>query len=144
MNKGYEMTNITPAQDKAVKAFGADGVFPKGTRAATIEGIRAAGLIVSLENDGTWDLTGDGREYLGLAPIAGTQTTDEILAELNTNPWDVVPTLPDGWTMSKRNRDAWRGLSQEEITEDIATARTVANRKDRRSGNVAPTKHMHV
>jgi len=84
------MTKLTPAQDNAIKVFGETGKFPKGTRAATIEGIRSAGLIVSLENDGTWDLTPDGRAYLGLPAIPNTATTDEVLAELNTNPWDNV------------------------------------------------------
>lgn len=135
------MAKLTPAQDKAIRAFGADGDFPKGTRAATIEGIRTAGLIVSLENDGTWDLTPDGRKYLGLAPLPNTTTTDEILAELNTNPWDVEITLPAEWD-SKRNRKAWEGLSQDEINADIATARPVANRADIRSGNVLKSKHF--
>lgn len=138
------MAKLTAAQDKAIQAFGANGDFPRGTREATINAIATAGLIMPWNGDGSWDLTADGRAYLGLAPIAGTSTTDEILAELNTNPWDVAVSLPDGWNMSKRNREAWEGLSQEEINADIATAYVVANRKDRRSGNVAPVKHMHV
>lgn len=138
------MAKLTPAQDKAIQAFGADGEFPKGTREATIKAIESAGLIMHWNNDGSWDLTPDGRAYLGLAPIADTATTDEILAELNTNPWDFIPTLPVGWDMRKGNRVAWEGLSQEEINADIATAYVVANRRDRRSGNVAPVKHKHI
>lgn len=147
------MSNLTPAQDKAIRAM-VDGVFPKGTRDATIKAIESAGFIFSFENDGVWDLTAPGREYLGLPPIANT-TTDEILAELDTNPWDLASqfadhgdvglspekieeifspldiVLPAGWDMRKRNRTAWEGLSQEEIEKDIMT-RVPANRADKR------------
>jgi hypothetical protein len=140
------MAKLTPAQDKAIQAFSADGDFPKGTREVTIKALESAGLIEQWNGDGSWDLTNDGRKYLGIKigvdvpATSPTATVDDMLAELNTNPWDFVPVLPNGWDLSKRNRDAWKGLSQEEITADIATARTVANRRDRRSGNTLPFK----
>lgn len=140
------MAKLTPAQDKAIQAFGADGEFPKGTRGATIEGIRAAGLIVSLENDGTWDLNPDGRAYLGLAPLPNTATTDEIvelldapIGSLPTNDDDEIDpetasinafiagfgSAPEAWRTVQhfdRNRAAWDGLTLAEIRKDIATA----------------------
>lgn len=136
------MAKLTPAQDKALKAFGADGEFPKGTRAATIEGIRAAGLIVSLENDGTWDLNPDGRAYLGLAPIADNNTTVDKITEpdasIGTLPTDdvqmanwereliaaYVDTLPAVWSQNYREHNAfiWANMSTAEIKADMRTA----------------------
>lgn len=126
------MANLTPAQEKALKAFGADGEFPRGTRAATIEGIRAAGLIVSLENDGTWDLNPDGRAYLGLPPIANTATTDEILELLEpVADWEreltalLLNAVPAQWSDPRYlagNVKVWQNLTVDDIRKDIRTA----------------------
>ena len=83
-------------------------------------------------------LNADGLEMMGIETV----TVDDVLAELNTNPLDVVPSFPAGWAMTPHNRKAWEGLTEEEIRADIATARPVANRKDIRSGNVLKSKHF--
>lgn len=137
------MAKLTPAQDKAIQAFGADGEFPKGTRTATIEGIRTAGLIEHWNGDDSWDLTADGREYLGLAPIANTTTTDEIVELLDAPhgtllcdqaeaystdaPFSVesfIDSLPREWSQDYRehNMFIWANMSASEIKKDMRTA----------------------
>lgn len=146
------MANLTPAQDKALKAFGADGEFPKGTRAATIEGIRAAGLIMHWNGDDSWDLTPDGRAYLGLAPIANTTTTvDEIVELLEpVADWEreltraVIDMFPAQWSDSRYvagNVKVWQNLTVDEIRKDIATAVPIGREGMRRMRKHA--KHNH-
>lgn len=134
------MAKLTAAQDKALKAFAEStgGDFPKGTRSATIEGIRAAGLIFQWNGDGSWDLTGDGREYLGLEAIANVKTSDQeradMLAEASADVAEIeellkpAQNLPGLATMAHYEREGWRntsvwnGLSAIEIEQDIMTA----------------------
>lgn len=129
------MAKLSPAQDKAIRGL-SKGEFPLGTNKRTIEALVNNGYV--MENNTFYDLTATGREYLGVETV----TVDDVLAELNTNPWDVVPSLPAGWAMTPHNRKAWEDLTEEEIRADIATARPVANRKDIRSGNVLKSKHF--
>jgi hypothetical protein len=110
------MTKLSPAQDKAIKAFAETGDFPKGTRAATIEGIRSAGLIFHWNGDDSWDLTPDGRAYLGLPALADTATTDEILAELNTNPWDVPVTEGKPFVVQQLFGNVWTRVGRSAAT----------------------------
>lgn len=114
-----------------------------------------------LNEDNT--LTDDAYDALGWERPG--MVVDEISELLSTNPWDAVQfadhgdvglsaekieeifspldiVLPAGWDMRKRNREAWEGLTQEEINADIATARPVANRADIRSGNVLKSKYL--
>lgn len=134
------MANLTPAQDKALKAFGADGEFPKGTRAATIEGIRSAGLIMHWNGDDSWDLTPDGRAYLGLPPVVNTATTDEIMELLKPVHVDMsgVAMTAHYESLGWYNTSVWNGLSGDEIERDMLT-RVAVNRADKR----AARKHKH-
>lgn len=145
------MANLTPAQDKAIKAFGADGEFPKGTRAATIEGIRAAGLIMHWNGDDSWDLTPDGRSYLGLPPVVNTATTDEILELLEpVADWEreltalLIDAVPAQWSDPRYLADnvkVWQNLTVDEIRKDISTAVPVGREGMRRMRKHA--KHNH-
>ncbi len=124
------MAKLSDAQINALKFYAnSEGTAPqKRTRDALLKN----GF---LNEDNT--LTDAAFDALGWE--RPSTVVEEITELLNTNPWDAEITLPAGWDTS-RNRAFWKGLSQEEIDADIATARPVANRKDIRSGNVLKSK----
>lgn len=150
------MAKLSDAQINALKFYAnSEGDQPrKNTRDALLKN----GF---LNEDNT--LTDEAFDALGWE--RPSQVVEEITELLNTNPWDAASfadhgdvglspekieeifspldiVLPAGWDMNKRNREAWEGLTQEEINADIATARPVANREDIRSGNVLKSKHF--
>ena len=127
------MAKLSDAQINALKFYAnGEGDQPrKNTRDALLKN----GF---LNEDNT--LTDDAFDALGWE--RPSTVVEEITELLNTNPWDVVPSLPAGWHMTPRNVKAWEGLTEEEIKADIATARPVANRSDIRSGNVLKSKHF--
>lgn len=127
------MAKLSDAQINALKFYAnSDGTAPqKRTRDSLVKN----GF---LNEDNT--LTDDAFDALGWE--RPSTVLEEITELLNTNPWDVAPSLPAGWNMTPRNRKVWEGLTEDEIKADIATARPVANRKDIRSGNVLKSKHF--
>lgn len=68
------MAKLSPAQDKALNAWRV-GEFPLGTNKRTIEALVKGGYVI--EDNTFYNLTPDGREYLGLPPVPNT-TVDEI------------------------------------------------------------------
>lgn len=166
------MAKLSDAQINALK------FYANGEGSAPRENTRKS-LITNrfLTDDNT--VTDEGYSAAG---IERDTSVDEILAELNTNPWDAVQfadhgdiglspekieeifspldtvdsdahefvssfgTAPAMWRTSQHwdnNVKAWQGLTADEIKADIATARPLANRRDRRSGNVEPFEHKH-
>lgn len=124
-------------------------VTNEGYSAAGIERVTTVDEIQEELNSNPWDAVqladhGD----IGLSP----EKIEEIFSPLDpvdTDAHEFVSsfgTAPAEWRTSQHwdnNVKAWQGLTADEIKADIATARPVANRRDRRSGNVATIEHKH-